>query len=117
MARLAALSGPSLDAQAAAALPRPLAPATRLDRSGVVGAGQASAPAPPTAVSRRGRRVEVPAVQIGSIEVIVTRPTPPQPPAPPQPAPAAPVRARGVANATGGGRLSRPAAVYGLAQG
>jgi hypothetical protein len=68
-------------------------------------------------VSRRGRRVEVPAVQIGSIEVIVTRPAPPQPPALPQPAPAAPVRARGVANATGGGRLSRPAPVYGLAQG
>ncbi len=117
MARLAALSGPSLDAQAAAAPPRPLAPATRLDRSGAVGAVRASAPAPPTAVSRRGRRAEGPTVQIGSIEVIVTRPAPPPPLAPPRPAPAAPVRTRGVANATGGGRLSRPAPVYGLAQG
>jgi len=118
MARLAALSGPSLEAQPAA-WPRPRAPATRPDRSGAVGAVQVSPPAaaPPTAVSRRARRAEVPAVQIGSIEVTVTRPAPPPPPAPPRPAPATPARTRGAAHAASGGRLSRPAPLYGLAQG
>ena len=56
-------------------------------------------------------------MQIGSIEVTVTRPAPPPWPAPPRPAPATPDRTRGAANATSGGRLSRPAPLYGLAQG
>ena len=119
MARLAALSGPSFEAQPTAP-PRPQAPATRPDRSGAVGAAQVSPPAAPTAaaaVSRRARRAEVPAVQIGSIEVIVARPAPPPTLAPPRSAPATPDRTRGAANATSGGRLSRPAPLYGLAQG
>jgi hypothetical protein len=112
MAQLAARSGPPLETRLPAPLPSP-APAARASRSGTVGAVQVAPP--PAAVSRRTRRAEGPTVQIGSIEVTVTRPTPPS--VPPQPVPAAQARPRVAARAAGGGRLSRPAPLYGLAQG
>jgi hypothetical protein len=122
MARLAALSGPSPDARTAEPSPSqiPQALAARPDRAGGAGAVRVPptpTPPPPSAVSRRWRRAEAPAVQIGSIEVIVARPAPPPTPAPPRPASVPPDRTRGAANATSAGRLSRPAPLYGLAQG
>jgi hypothetical protein len=115
MARLTARSGPPAPATSA---PPPRFPTERPDGASTPRAHLPAAPtaAPPIPPSRRPRRPDAPAVQIGSVEVVVTQPQRQSgPPVAPRPAPppAGPPRTAAPAARP---PLSRPAPPYGLAQ-